>query len=204
MKRFTAVLLAAVSMCVLTPLASAEAEPLELPQVHLVASIAPQMHAAALSAPFAQIDAPAPVDVAQMDPDLAPVIQGMAKAFTPDGKVSWIVTAPLIVLVLVLVCRKYLKGAIPWFETTAGGYALNIGFSLGLAFLNLGLKGGHLDPPTIISLLFQVGYSFGASYLIHHTQKDVREKIAAKGELAAATVSDGDQAAARLEQLGKG
>lgn len=62
MKRFTAVLLAAVSMCVLTPLASAEAEPLELPQVHLVASIAPQMHAAAVSAPLAQV-APDPIDV---------------------------------------------------------------------------------------------------------------------------------------------
>jgi hypothetical protein len=175
---------------------------LELSRLPVVTVAIPTVSAAAVSAPLAQIDAP--TDVASADPDFAVVAQGMAKAFSKDGKVNWTIAAPLIVFVLVLICRKYLGGLVPWFGTTAGGYTLNIGFSLALAFLNLGLKGGALDAPTIIGVLFQVGYSFLVSYTLHHTQKDARDAIATKGQLAAAAVTTGDDAAAKLEQLGKG
>ena len=170
---------------------------LEMPRLPAITVALPTV-----SAPLAQIDAP--TDVASADPDFAVVAQGMAKAFSKDGKVSWTIAAPLIVFVLVLISRRYLGGVVPWFGTTSGGYALNIGYGLALAFLNVGLKGGALDAPTIIGVVFQVGYSFLVSYTLHHTQKDAREGIAAKGQLAAAAVTTGDQAGAKLEQLGRG
>lgn len=191
------VLAAAVSLC--APLA-ASADPLELtpgvrlnvPRLPVVHVDVPLVTATAIAAPLAQVDAGTPL----LGDELAPVANALSHAFASDGKVNWIVAAPLLVWLLVFAVRKWVAALIPgkvgdWLRSRIGGLVLGGFTALALAFIDFALTGGALTVSAVLGILIKWAFAWGGSIAGHEAVKNVTQHVGgeASSETAAATLA---------------
>lgn len=144
----------------------------------------------ALSAPLAQVDAPS------VETDLAPVADALSHAFAQDGRVNWIVAAPLLVWLLVYALRKWVAGLVPgkfgdWLRSRMGGLVLGALAALALAFIDFALGGGALTVSAVLGLLIKWAFAWGGSIAGHETVKNLVQHAGGNpaGETAMVTLS---------------